>query len=77
MAVLWATGLQPRPQVDRRFLAALLPVALFHTIGHVSACVSFSQVSEGGVARGDGCCQQACCLDMHAPQITLSTHTLP
>lgn len=24
---------------------ALLPVALFHTIGHVSACVSFSQVA--------------------------------
>jgi hypothetical protein len=44
MVVLWASGLQPRPLVDRRFLAALLPVALFHTVGHVSACVSFSQV---------------------------------
>ncbi|KAF8058460.1 hypothetical protein HT031_005584 [Scenedesmus sp. PABB004] len=45
MAVLWASGLQPAPRVDRRFLAALLPVALFHTVGHVSACVSFSQVA--------------------------------
>lgn len=24
---------------------ALLPVALFHTLGHVTACVSFSQVA--------------------------------
>lgn len=45
MAVLWATGLQPRPLVDGRLLRALLPVALFHTIGHVSACVSFSQMA--------------------------------
>lgn len=44
MGVLWATGLQPKPRVDKALLLALLPVALFHTIGHVSACVSFSQV---------------------------------
>ncbi|GBF93816.1 hypothetical protein Rsub_06148 [Raphidocelis subcapitata] len=45
MVCLWATKLQPAPQVDKGFLIALLPVALFHTIGHVSACVSFSQVA--------------------------------
>jgi solute carrier family 35 protein E1 len=44
MVVLWGTGMQPRPKVDRGFMLALMPVALFHTIGHVSACVSFSQV---------------------------------
>lgn len=45
MAFLWLARLQPAPRVDRRFLVALLPVALFHTVGHVSACVSFSQVA--------------------------------
>lgn len=45
MVFLWATRLQPAPRVDRGFLVALLPVALFHTVGHVSACVSFSQVA--------------------------------
>jgi hypothetical protein len=44
MVVLWGTGMQPRPKVDKGFMLALMPVALFHTIGHVSACVSFSQV---------------------------------
>lgn len=44
MCFLWITGLQPAPRVDRKFMMALMPVALFHTIGHVSACVSFSQV---------------------------------
>jgi hypothetical protein len=44
MVVLWATGMQPKPRVDKGFLLALMPVALFHTVGHVSACVSFSQV---------------------------------
>jgi uncharacterized membrane protein YiaA len=48
MVGLWVTGLQPAPKVDRGFMLALMPVALFHTIGHVSACVSFSQV---GVLR--------------------------
>jgi solute carrier family 35 protein E1 len=45
MVVLWITKLQPVPQVDRRFLLALLPVALFHVVGHVSACLSFSQMA--------------------------------
>lgn len=45
MVGLWVTGLQPAPKVDRGFMMALMPVALFHTIGHVSACVSFSQVA--------------------------------
>jgi hypothetical protein len=44
MVGLWVTGLQPAPKVDKGFMLALMPVALFHTIGHVSACVSFSQV---------------------------------
>lgn len=45
MLFLWVTKLQPTPKVDKPFLVALLPVALFHTVGHVSACVSFSQVA--------------------------------
>jgi solute carrier family 35 protein E1 len=46
MAVLWLTGLQPRPpRPTKEFLLALLPVAFFHTVGHVSACVAFSQVA--------------------------------
>lgn len=39
---MWATKLQPVPRVDGKLAKALLPIALFHTIGHVSACVSFS-----------------------------------
>ena len=42
---LWATRLQPVPKIDRKFLLALMPVALFHTVGHVSACLSFSQMA--------------------------------
>ncbi len=45
MVFLWVTGLQPVPKLDGGFIKALLPVALFHTIGHVSACVSFSQMA--------------------------------
>lgn len=46
MAALWLTGLQPRPPPpSKEFLLALLPVAFFHTVGHVSACVAFSQVA--------------------------------
>ncbi|PSC67934.1 Xylulose 5-phosphate phosphate chloroplastic [Micractinium conductrix] len=45
MAVLWALRLQPLPQVSWADIRALAPVALFHTIGHVSACVSFSQMA--------------------------------
>jgi solute carrier family 35 protein E1 len=46
MAALWLSGLQPKPpRPSREFLLALLPVAFFHTVGHVSACVAFSQVA--------------------------------
>jgi solute carrier family 35 protein E1 len=31
--------------VDKGFLLALLPVGFFHTVGHVAACVSFSQMA--------------------------------
>ena len=41
-ALLWVTKLQPVPRVDGALIRALLPVAFFHTVGHVSACVSFS-----------------------------------
>ena len=40
--VLWITKLQPVPRVSGKLVKALLPVALFHTVGHVAACVSFS-----------------------------------
>eukprot|EP00798_Chlamydomonas_sp_ICE-L_P015629 gene15629-21735_t len=42
MCVLWATKLHPVPQVDKAFFLTMLPVGLFHTIGHVSACLSFN-----------------------------------
>lgn len=45
MVGLWVTRLQPVPRVDKGFLMALLPVALFHVVGHVSACLSFSQMA--------------------------------
>ncbi|KAI3828573.1 hypothetical protein L1987_02677 [Smallanthus sonchifolius] len=45
MLVLWASKLQPCPKIDKSFIIALLGPALFHTIGHISACVSFSKVA--------------------------------
>lgn len=45
MLFLWVTRLQPVPQLSWPLIKALLPVALFHTIGHVSACLSFSQMA--------------------------------
>ncbi|KAL6751807.1 triose-phosphate transporter family-domain-containing protein [Haematococcus lacustris] len=45
MGCLWITGLQPAPKLSRPFLLALMPVALFHTIGHVSACTAFGQMA--------------------------------
>ncbi|KAK1417809.1 hypothetical protein QVD17_26943 [Tagetes erecta] len=45
MLVLWVTKLQPCPKIDKSFIIALLGPALFHTIGHISACVSFSKVA--------------------------------
>ena len=45
MAVMWGTGLQAVPKVSKDFLKALAPVALFHTIGHVSTCVAISSMA--------------------------------
>lgn len=45
MLFLWASKLQPCPKIDKSFIIALLGPALFHTIGHISACVSFSKVA--------------------------------
>ncbi|KAG9137875.1 hypothetical protein Leryth_027714 [Lithospermum erythrorhizon] len=45
MLVLWSLKLQPCPKFDKSFIVALLGPALFHTIGHISACVSFSKVA--------------------------------
>lgn len=42
---LWGFKLQPFPSVTKEFLIALLGPALFHAIGHISACVSFSKVA--------------------------------
>lgn len=45
MCFLWLTKLHPVPKVDSKFLKALLVVAAFHTVGHVSACTSFGQMA--------------------------------
>ncbi|KAL4380724.1 hypothetical protein HN51_004049 [Arachis hypogaea] len=45
MLTLWALKLQPCPKISKPFIFALLGPALFHTIGHISACVSFSKVA--------------------------------
>ncbi|KAJ1420934.1 Triose phosphate/phosphoenolpyruvate translocator [Sesbania bispinosa] len=45
MLVLWSFKLQPCPKISKPFIMALLGPALFHTIGHISACVSFSKVA--------------------------------
>ncbi|CAI9090246.1 OLC1v1024977C1 [Oldenlandia corymbosa var. corymbosa] len=45
MFILWSTKLQPCPKISKSFIIALLGPALFHTIGHISACVSFSKVA--------------------------------
>ncbi|RXI06625.1 hypothetical protein DVH24_025761 [Malus domestica] len=45
MFILWSLKLQPRPKISKPFIVALLGPALFHTIGHISACVSFSKVA--------------------------------
>ena len=45
MLVVWATGIQEKPKVSKAFLIAVLPVAFFHMVGHVSACVSFSKMA--------------------------------
>lgn len=45
MLGLWITKIQKWPKISKDFILALAPVALFHTIGHVSACVSFSKMA--------------------------------
>ncbi|KAL6964859.1 hypothetical protein U1Q18_035912 [Sarracenia purpurea var. burkii] len=45
MLFLWSFKLQPCPKISKPFVIALLGPALFHTIGHISACVSFSKVA--------------------------------
>ena len=45
MAGLWASKLQALPKVDRGLFVPLAAVSLFHTIGHVSSCVSFSKMA--------------------------------
>ncbi|XP_030553097.1 xylulose 5-phosphate/phosphate translocator, chloroplastic [Rhodamnia argentea] len=45
MFVLWSLKLQPCPKISKPFVVALLGPALFHTVGHISACVSFSKVA--------------------------------
>ncbi|KAJ4955746.1 hypothetical protein NE237_012529 [Protea cynaroides] len=45
MFFLWSLKLQPCPKISKPFIIALLGPALFHTIGHISACVSFSKVA--------------------------------
>ncbi|XP_077247544.1 nucleotide/sugar transporter family protein [Tasmannia lanceolata] len=45
MFVLWSFNLQPYPKISKDFIFALLGPAFFHTVGHISACVSFSKVA--------------------------------
>ncbi|XP_015577740.1 xylulose 5-phosphate/phosphate translocator, chloroplastic [Ricinus communis] len=45
MLILWSLKLQPRPKISKRFIIALLGPALFHTIGHISTCISLSKVA--------------------------------
>uniref|UniRef100_A0A1J3HCJ5 Xylulose 5-phosphate/phosphate translocator, chloroplastic n=1 Tax=Noccaea caerulescens TaxID=107243 RepID=A0A1J3HCJ5_NOCCA len=45
MLILWSFKLYPSPKISKPFIVALLGPALFHTIGHISACVSFSKVA--------------------------------
>lgn len=45
MSGMWLLRLQPVPKVSKKLIINLAPVALFHTIAHVSACVSFSKMA--------------------------------
>lgn len=45
MLILWSFKLQQCPKISKSFIFALLGPALFHTVGHISACVSFSKVA--------------------------------
>ncbi|CAL5184105.1 unnamed protein product [Lathyrus oleraceus] len=55
MLVLWSLKLQPCPKISKPFIFALLGPALFHTIGHISACVSFSKVAVSFNIQGLWC----------------------
>ena len=43
MGLAWATKVVKYQEVSLAQIAALVPVSVFHLIGHVSACVSFSK----------------------------------
>ncbi|KAG0473273.1 hypothetical protein HPP92_015130 [Vanilla planifolia] len=45
MLALWVSGIQSHPLINRKFFFALLAPALFHTVGHVSSCVSLSKLA--------------------------------
>lgn len=45
MLSLWSLNIQPAPKISKEFIVALLGPALFHTVGHISACFSFSKVA--------------------------------
>lgn len=45
MCVLWLTKVVQYKPVSKDFLVAMAPVALFHLIGHVTSCISFSQMA--------------------------------
>ena len=51
--LLWVTRLQSAPDMTPELWKALAPVALFHTLGHVTACIAFGAmaVGVGGTAR--------------------------
>lgn len=45
MCALWGFRMHPVPVLPRGFLRSLLPVAFFHSVGHVAACISFCKMS--------------------------------
>ncbi|ERN15705.1 hypothetical protein AMTR_s00048p00229560 [Amborella trichopoda] len=45
MLFLWFFKFQPCPTISKGFILALLGPAFFHTVGHISACVSLSRVA--------------------------------
>jgi len=45
MMGMWVLRLQPVPRITPRLLRVLAPIALFHVVAHVSACVSFSKMA--------------------------------
>ncbi|KAF9624492.1 hypothetical protein IFM89_011535 [Coptis chinensis] len=45
MFCLWGFKLQPFPKISKPFILALLGPALFHTVGHISACVSMANAA--------------------------------